>query len=138
MFEKAQAQFTRTTGKISFRDGAIWGPVAGATFDGTIDFAAERINMRGTYVPAYGLNNLFSKLPILGNILGGGPNEGLVGVTFEVAGPMAAPALRINPLSAVAPASCARCLSSAAPRKPRRRRRAGRDVRIPYYSNDGR
>lgn len=103
VFEKAQAQFTRTTGKISFRDGAIWGPVAGATFDGTIDFAAERINMRGTYVPAYGLNNLFSKLPILGNILGGGPNEGLVGVTFEVAGPMAAPALRINPLSAVAP-----------------------------------
>ncbi|GGF65582.1 hypothetical protein GCM10007301_26670 [Azorhizobium oxalatiphilum] len=103
VFEKAQAQFTRTTGKVAIRDGAIWGPVAGATFDGTIDFAAERLAMRGTYVPAYGLNNLFSKLPILGAFLGGGPNEGLVGVTFEVSGPMSGPTLRINPLSAVAP-----------------------------------
>ncbi|WP_156922192.1 DUF3971 domain-containing protein [Azorhizobium doebereinerae] len=103
VFEKAQAQFTRTTGKIAIRDAAIWGPVAGATIEGTIDFAAERIAMRGTYVPAYGLNNMFSKLPIFGTLLGGGPNEGLLGVTFEVTGPMSGPTLRINPLSAVAP-----------------------------------
>ncbi|WP_341989026.1 AsmA-like C-terminal region-containing protein [Azorhizobium sp. AG788] len=103
VFEKAQAQFTRTTGKIAIRDGAIWGPVAGVTAEGTIDFTAERISMRGTYVPAYGLNNLFSKLPIIGAILGGGPNEGLLGVTFEITGPMSGPTLRINPLSAVAP-----------------------------------
>ena len=103
VFEKAQAQFTRTTGKISIRDAAIWGPVAGVTVEGNIDFTAERISMRGTYVPAYGLNNLFSKLPIIGAILGGGPNEGLLGVTFEVTGPMSGPTLRINPLSAVAP-----------------------------------
>ncbi|OYX81914.1 MAG: hypothetical protein B7Y75_06940, partial [Azorhizobium sp. 35-67-5] len=43
VFEKAQAQFTRTTGKIAIRDGAIWGPVAGVTAEGTIDFTAERI-----------------------------------------------------------------------------------------------
>ncbi|MGU3495704.1 DUF3971 domain-containing protein [Xanthobacteraceae bacterium A53D] len=103
VFEKAQTRFTRTTGQIALRDGAIWGPVAGVTFDGTIDFAAERVAVRGTYVPAYGLNNMFSKLPILGAFLGGGPNEGLLGVTFEVAGPMSGPTLRINPLSAVAP-----------------------------------
>ncbi len=103
VFEKAQAQFTRTTGKIAIRDAAIWGPVAGVTVEGSIDFAAERLSLRGTYVPAYGLNNLFSKLPIIGAILGGGPNEGLLGVTFEVIGPMSGPTLRINPLSAVAP-----------------------------------
>ncbi len=103
VFEKAQAQFTRTTGKIAIRDGAIWGPVAGVTAEGTIDFTAERISMRGTYVPAYGLNNLFSKVPIIGALLGGGPNEGLLGVTFEITGPMSGPTLRINPLSAVAP-----------------------------------
>lgn len=103
-FEKAQAQFARTTGKIVFKEGAIWGPSVGATFDGTLDFAADRISVRGTFVPAYALNNMFSKLPVIGLFLGGGPNEGLVGVTFEIVGPLSGgPTLRINPISAVAP-----------------------------------
>ncbi|QRG05593.1 hypothetical protein EZH22_21385 [Xanthobacter dioxanivorans] len=103
-FQKAQAQFARTTGKIVFKEGAIWGPSVGATFDGTLDFAGDRISIRGTFVPAYALNNMFSKLPVIGLFLGGGPNEGLVGVTFEIVGPLAGgPTLRINPISAVAP-----------------------------------
>ncbi len=102
-FQKAQTKFTRTPGSITVREGAIWGPVAGATVDGVVDFAAERIALRGTYVPAYGLNNLFSKLPLIGMLLGGGPNEGLLGVTFEIVGPLSGPRLTINPLSAVAP-----------------------------------
>jgi len=35
--------------------------------------------------------------------VGGGQNEGLFGVTYEVVGPPHAPTLRINPMSAVAP-----------------------------------
>lgn len=102
-FQKAQARFTRTPGAITVRDGAIFGPVAGATMDGTVDFAGERIAIRGTYVPAYGLNNMFSKIPIIGMLLTGGPNEGLLGVTFEIVGPLSGPRLTVNPLSAVAP-----------------------------------
>ncbi|MFG1299095.1 DUF3971 domain-containing protein [Xanthobacter sp. V3C-3] len=103
-FDKAQGQFARTTGKIVFKEGAIWGPSFGATFDGTLDFAADRISVRGTFVPAYALNNIFSKLPVIGLFLGGGPNEGLLGVTFEIVGPLGTgPTLRINPISAVAP-----------------------------------
>lgn len=102
-FEKAEAQFVRSPGKVTFKDGAIWGTSAGVTFDGLLDFAANRISMRGTFVPAYALNNMFSKLPVIGMFLGGGPNEGLLGVTFEVVGSMSAPTLRINPISAVAP-----------------------------------
>ncbi|MFG1431700.1 DUF3971 domain-containing protein [Xanthobacter sp. V2C-8] len=102
-FEKAETRFVRTPGKINLKEGAIWGTSAGVTFDGTLDFAANRVSMRGTFVPAYALNNMFSKLPVLGMFLGGGPNEGLLGVTFEVVGPMSGPTLRVNPISAVAP-----------------------------------
>ena len=35
--------------------------------------------------------------------LGGGSNEGLVGLTYEVVGPPSAPVLRVNPISVVAP-----------------------------------
>lgn len=102
-FEKAEAQFTRSPGKITFKDGAIWGTSAAVTFDGSLDFAANRVAIRGTYVPAYALNSIFSKLPVLGMLLSGGPNEGLLGVTFEVVGALSGPTLRINPMSAVAP-----------------------------------
>ena len=58
--------------------------------------------MRGTFVPLYGLNNMFGQIPIVGLFLGGS-NEGLLGVTYEVVGPPGAPVLRVNPISAVAP-----------------------------------
>ncbi|HSI42457.1 MAG TPA: DUF3971 domain-containing protein [Xanthobacteraceae bacterium] len=102
-FTKLQVDFRRSAGELAIREGAIWGPAIGSTFDGSLDFANDRAAIRGTYVPAYGLNNLFSRLPVLGFFLGGGPNEGLVGVTFEIAGPLSGPTLRVNPISAVAP-----------------------------------
>ena len=102
-FNKLQVTFQRSAEQLNIREGAIWGPQIGSTFDGALDFANDRMSVQGTYVPAYGLNNLFSKLPVLGFFLGGGPNEGLVGVTYEIVGPMSGPTLRMNPISAVAP-----------------------------------
>lgn len=102
-FRKLQVTFQRSAQQITLREGAIWGPTIGSTFDGALDLANDRVSVRGTYVPAYGLNNLFSRLPVLGFFLGGGPNEGLVGVTYEIVGPVSGPTLRVNPISAVAP-----------------------------------
>ena len=45
--------------------------------------------MRGTLVPLYGLNNMFGQIPIVGLFLGGGSNEGMFGITYEVSGPTA-------------------------------------------------
>jgi hypothetical protein len=59
--------------------------------------------MRGTFVPAYGLNNMFAQPPILGFFLGGGQKEGLIGITYEVVGSPHAPTLRVNPMSAMMP-----------------------------------
>ncbi|WP_246669008.1 DUF3971 domain-containing protein [Ancylobacter sp. TS-1] len=103
VFRKLQVEFQRSAEQLSIREGAIWGPTIGSTFDGTLDFASDRIAVRGTYVPAYGLNNLFSRLPVVGFFLGGGQNEGLVGVTYEIVGPLSGPTLRVNPISAIAP-----------------------------------
>jgi hypothetical protein len=59
--------------------------------------------MSGTIVPMYGLNNIFAQIPVAGLFLGGGSNEGLFGVTYEVVGTPGAPVLRINPISAILP-----------------------------------
>jgi hypothetical protein len=102
-FSRLQVGFTRGQGRIDLRDGVIYGPAAGTTIEGYIDTLYDRVNMTGTFVPAYGLNNMFAKIPVLGVFLGGGANEGLFGLNFRISGPATAPVLNINPLSALAP-----------------------------------
>jgi hypothetical protein len=101
-FSRMRVEFTRVPGKLSLREGVVWGPSIGATIEGQLDYAHDDVRMRGTFVPAYALNNMFARLPIVGMFMGG-QNEGLLGVTYEVAGPPHAPVLRVNPISAVAP-----------------------------------
>jgi hypothetical protein len=74
----------------------------GATMDGVLDYASNEVRLRGTFVPLFGLNNMFGQIPIVGLFLGG-DKEGLVGITFEVVGPPGSPVLRVNPLSPLAP-----------------------------------
>ncbi len=54
-------------------------------------------------VSFYGLNNMFGQIPVLGLIIGGGSNEGLFAVTYEVVGTTDKPVLRVNPISAILP-----------------------------------
>jgi hypothetical protein len=101
-FSRLRVDFTRSLGRFIIRDGLVKGPSIGATVDGYIDYHRDEVRMRGTFVPLYGLNNMFGQIPIFGLFLGGS-NEGLLGVTYEVVGPPSSPVLRVNPISAVAP-----------------------------------
>lgn len=102
-FSRMRVDFTRSPGRFTIKDGVVKGPSVGATVDGYVDYYRDDVRMRGTFVPLYGLNNLFGQIPIFGQLLTNGPNEGLLGVTYEVVGPPRAPVLRVNPISAVAP-----------------------------------
>ena len=98
-----RVEFTRTLGASRIREAIVSGPMIGATVDGYIDYLKDDVRMRGTFIPLYGLNNMFGQIPLFGIFLGGGSKEGLVGVTFEVVGPTSGPVLHVNPISAVAP-----------------------------------
>lgn len=102
-FNKLQVRFQRTGSRLDLRDGTMHGEAIGLTVDGWVDYAYDRVDMAGTFVPAFAVNNLFSQIPVFGAILGGGANEGLFGVNYRLAGSAAAPTLSINPLSAIAP-----------------------------------
>lgn len=102
-FSRLRAEFTRQNGRLTVRDGVVKGPTIGATIEGQIDYPANEVRMSGTFVPMYGLNNIFGQLPVVGLILGGGSDEGLIGVTYEVVGSPGQPQLRVNPISAMAP-----------------------------------
>jgi len=102
-FSALRAEFTRQNGMLAIREGVVKGPSIGLTIEGTIDYFGNQVRMSGTIVPLYGVNNMFGQLPVLGLFLGGGSNEGLFGLTYEVVGSPGQPVLRINPLSAILP-----------------------------------
>ena len=102
-FSRLRASFTRAGSKVEVSDGLLWGSAIGATVEGEVDTAHDQMKLRGTYVPAYALNNLFARIPVLGVFLGGSPDEGVFGITYEIAGAFSLPRLTVNPLSAVAP-----------------------------------
>ena len=101
-FSRVRAEFTRQNGQLAIREGVLKGPMIGGTIEGSID-SSNQLRMSGTFVPMYGLNNMFGQIPIVGLFLGGGSNEGLIGVTYEVVGTLGQPVLRVNPISAMAP-----------------------------------
>ena len=102
-FSRMRAEFTRSTGKLALRDGVVWGPAMGATLEGTFDYQRDEVRIRGTFVPAYVLNNFLARLPVVGFFLGGGQNEGVFGMTYEVVGPTGNATLRVNPVAMMAP-----------------------------------
>ncbi len=102
-FTRMRAEFTRGPGKLSVRDGVVWGPAMGATLEGQFDYSRDDVRLRGTFIPAYALNNFLARVPIVGLIIGGGQNEGIFGMTYEVVGPPGNATLRVLPMSVLAP-----------------------------------
>ncbi|UOM34542.1 AsmA-like C-terminal domain-containing protein [Acuticoccus sp. I52.16.1] len=102
-FDRLTVDFEKEGDIVTIREAVLRGPMIGGTADGVIDLKNKTMRLNGTLIPAYGVNNLFGRVPVLGQILGGGDQGGLIGVTFRFAGPLEKPQLTLNPLSAVAP-----------------------------------
>ena len=102
-FDKMTANFTRSSGRLDLREAVIFNPEFGLTTQGFIDYAHDRVDLNGTYVPAYQLNNLVNGIPVVGFLLGGGQHEGIFGVNYRISGPASSPTLNINPLSGLTP-----------------------------------
>ena len=102
-FNSAQVQFTRRSDRIEVTDGMLTGDSVGGTMRGFIYTDRRQYDLNGTYVPLFGLNSIFQKLPIFGPILGGRNGEGLIGVTFAIRGSLDKPNFQVNPASMLVP-----------------------------------
>lgn len=102
-FDQGSLEIAKGGGKLSIANGVLRGPLIGATFQGVMHDEKNRMDMTGTFMPAYGINRIFGEVPLIGAILGNGRDRGLIGVTFKLEGDADRPQLRINPLSVIAP-----------------------------------
>ena len=102
-FSELRVPFRQADWVISVDDAALRGPMLGATASGTVNVKGGRVAISGTFIPAFGINNMAGAIPLIGTILGGGRDEGLVGITYKLFGPLDDPELTMNPISAIAP-----------------------------------
>ncbi|MBJ6987036.1 hypothetical protein [Devosia sp. MC521] len=102
-FTASQVDFVRKRDRVEVGNAVLAGATVGGTMRGFIYTDRRQWDLTGTYVPLFGLNNVFQQLPIIGEFLGGREGEGLVGVTFAVNGALDSPNFVINPLSVLAP-----------------------------------
>lgn len=102
-FERGYAEIEKGPGYLKLAKGVLRGPLIGTTFQGTLYDENDRMDMTGTFMPAYGINRIFGELPLVGALLGNGRDGGLIGVTYRLKGNVDKPDLHVNPLSAIAP-----------------------------------
>ena len=101
-FETAQMTFVRRKDRVEVTEALLAGDEVGGTLRGFVYTDQRQYDLVGTYVPLFGFNSAFQKIPLLGPLLGGRDGEGMFGVTFAIRGPLDKPDFQINPASALA------------------------------------
>jgi AsmA-like C-terminal region len=110
--------FSSKNSVISVKDAIARGPAVGATADGYIDRPKNMIALKGSLVPAYGINSLISNVPLLGDLLASKKGEGIFGVTYSATGNADEPKISTNPASAFAPGILRRIFQGHMPAAP--------------------
>lgn len=86
---------------ITFQDSVIYGTSLGITFVG--DIISNQIHLTGSIVPAYAVNSLPGRIPVIGNLFKDTQHGGLVGVNYSLKGTPSNPKIEFHTLSSIAP-----------------------------------
>jgi hypothetical protein len=100
MFDNGEVPFVQKDNILTLQPARLSGSQLGITFEGSINQKTDTVSVSGTAVPAFVLNTLLGKIPLLGDLLVG---DGIIGVNFAVSGAKSDPQFTVNPLSAIAP-----------------------------------
>jgi hypothetical protein len=102
-FSRLVVPFRYADGRLDIREARVVSPSLGGTAHGTIAFAGRTLDLRGTVVPAYALNTLPGRIPLIGRLFSPEKSGGIFAATFKLTGSIDHPDVSVNPLSVVAP-----------------------------------
>ncbi len=103
---------------INIRDARASGPAVGITADGYVDRGNNKLALKGTLAPVYGLNSVLGVIPLLGDVLVSKKGEGIFGMTYSATGSADQPSVSVNPLAALAPGIFRRIFEGSIPEAP--------------------
>lgn len=101
-FDKLAANIASQGGVITVDKGIANGTALGITVEGAVDTNTTKLDLKGVVVPAYALNSILGKIPIIGALIGG-EGEGLIAFNYWIGGAYDKPDVGVNPLSGLTP-----------------------------------
>jgi len=101
-FARLDSDFAYFGSRVEIGDLHTAGATLGISAAGTIDIDGDALDLKGTVVPAYAINSLASKIPLIGTLLTGGA-RGMFATNYAVSGPMSSPQISVNAVSTLAP-----------------------------------
>ncbi len=85
IFNNFNAKYKLENDKFKVVDSLLKGSELGIQFDSVIGLNDDYFLMNGSIIPAYTINTLITKFPIVGDIVtAGSPEDGLIGAKFKV------------------------------------------------------
>ena len=102
-FSRLDIPFAMQSSRLTISNARAVGSEIGISANGKIDLEGDGTRLEGTVVPAYTLNSLVGRIPLVGWILTGGEGGGIFAVDYLLSGPLDNPKIQVNPLSALAP-----------------------------------
>lgn len=95
--------FIKQGDRIELKEARLVGAEIGARAEGVINLQDRTIDLNGTIAPAYTLNRILGRIPIVGQILRGENADAALAATFSVKGSLSNPGIMVNPLAALVP-----------------------------------
>lgn len=102
-FSQLEADYVFNDYVLEIKDGRASGSAIGITMKGKVDLANDVIDATGTLVPAYAVNSLLGRIPLVGDILVPERGGGLFAANYAVSGAIDDPKVSVNPLSTITP-----------------------------------
>lgn len=99
----ASANFSFDKGVVRVSEARATGPSVGMTAKGSFGVGAGEFDLSGAVAPAYGVNSILGRTPLIGDIFVNREGEGLLALAYTIDGPATEPRVTVNPLSALAP-----------------------------------
>jgi hypothetical protein len=103
VFDKTVIDVRKDGDVITLSEGRLAGESIGLTVAGTVNMVDNTLNLNGTVLPFYMLNNIFANIPLVGNLLTNNKKEGLIALRYSVRGVQENPDVMVNPLSVLTP-----------------------------------
>ena len=110
-FDSLVIKYESSSTWMDIKEIFIIGPSISVLVEGYFDKKKDIFSLRGTLVPAKTLNNIVSKIPVVGDILiGKKVGEGIFGVSFKIKGSTEDLKTTVNPVKTLTPRFITRAL----------------------------
>jgi hypothetical protein len=102
-FDQLVAPFELVGDTLTLRGARAFSSSLGFTASGMVDVQTGKAKLSTTIIPAYAINALPGKIPVVGKLFSAEQGGGLFAVRAGITGPLDDPEVSVNPLSALTP-----------------------------------